>query len=516
MSESEKDAEAVAEGEAGEAALAHELRSQHGFLGHPKAIGTLSVMQLCNSFASYGMSAILIYYLYATVQEGGLGLSQTDAAQLVSLYSALSLLAGLVGSYVVDRILGARTGLRLARCVQAVAYVVLAIPGFGVVGYAASQVLLVFAAMLCGRAVETLMGKMYEVGDKRRDGAFTISYTIANIGAAVPAIVGAISVAAGYSAAFAVGAVAAVVGAAIYLATERRFFGPIGTLPDDPLPASSRRRTLAGIVACVVVFVAVLASLFASATITVRQFANAMSTAAIFIPIAYLVYIARSRKTSAEEAARVRALVPLYVCNCLCMLVWTQSTSVLAVYEETSVNLSLFGAEVSPATFQTVPAVLGLVFGAAASAIWGRLGPRQPSAPRKIGVGTCLWGLGPVFMCLPFLLFPAGVKVSPLWIVFFYVIIIAGEAMTSPTGYSAASIVAPKAFSAQMVTVWSLSQSTGAGLSTLASQFYVEGAEVPYFLSMGLVTIACGVVVALVSRRLEARMVVPSHEGGEA
>lgn len=485
---------------------AHELRTQSAFLGHPKAIGTLSIMQLCNSFASYGMSAILVYYLYAEVSAGGLGMSQTDAAQLVSLYSAMSLLAGLVGSFVVDRILGARAGLRFARCCQAVAYVCLAVPGLGIAGYAASQVLLVFSTMLCGRSVEALMGKMYEMGDERRDGAFTISYTIANIGAAVPAIVGAISVAAGYHAAFAVGAVAAVIGCAVYLTTEKSFFGPIGLDADDPLPADAQKKTLATIVACVVVFVAVIAFLFLNAVITVKQFASTMSTAAIFIPIVYLVFIMKSKKTSAEESKRVAALVPLYVCNCLAMLVWTQSTSVLAIYCETSVDLNLFGMTISPAAFQTVPAVLGIVFGLAASAIWVKMGDRQPSNPMKVGAGTCLWGLGPVFMCLPFLLFPSGVKVSPLWIIFFYVLIIAGEAMTSPTGYSAASIVAPTAFSTQMVTVWSLSQSTGAGLSTLVSQFYVEGAEVPYFLIMGGVTIAAGLVVAFMAKKLNHQM----------
>lgn len=484
----------------------HELRSQHSFLGHPKAIGTLSIMQLCNSFASYGMSAILIYYLYASVSKGGLGLSETDAAQLVSLYSAMSLLAGLIGSYVADRILGSRTGLRLARCIQAVAYVVLAIPGFGIAGYAASQVLLIFSTMLCGRSVEALMGKMYEMGDERRDGAFTLSYTIANIGAAVPAIVGAISVAAGYSAAFAVGAVAAVIGAVVYLVTEKKNFGPIGTEPDDPLEPAARKRTMAIIIGCVVVFVAILAGLFMNSIITIRQFANAMSTAAIFIPIIYLIYIIKSKKTTPEESKRVQALVPLYICNCFCMLVWTQSTSVLAVYEESSVNLNFFGYEISPATFQTVPAVLGMIFGAVVSVLWVKLGSKQPSTPMKIGAGTCLWGLGPIFMCLPFLLYPAGVKVSPLWIVMFYVIIIAGEALTSGTGYSAASIVAPAAFSTQMVTVWSLSQSTGAGLSTIAAQFYVEGYEVPYFLVMGLITIACGVVVVVLAKKLNHQM----------
>lgn len=46
------------------------LRKQTAFLGQPKGVGTLSFMQLCNSFANYAMSAVLIYYLYANAPEG--------------------------------------------------------------------------------------------------------------------------------------------------------------------------------------------------------------------------------------------------------------------------------------------------------------------------------------------------------------------------------------------------------------------------------------------------------------
>lgn len=73
------------------------------------------------------MSAILVYYLYAAAPEG-LGFTQENAAQLVSLYSAVSILTGIIGSYVADRVLGPRKALGLARSVQAVAYLCLAIP----------------------------------------------------------------------------------------------------------------------------------------------------------------------------------------------------------------------------------------------------------------------------------------------------------------------------------------------------------------------------------------------------
>lgn len=481
------------------------LRSQTSFLGHPKGIGTLSFMQLCNSFAQYGMSAILVYYLYAAA-PGGLGIPKENAAQLVSLYSAISILTGLVGSYVADRILGPRKSLGISRIVQTIAYICLALPFLGIYGYAASQFLLCFAGMLVGRSLDALIGKMYDRNDKRRDGAYTITYIISNIGAAAPVISGSVALATGYHVAFTLSAVFAGVGTIAYFLTEKKFFGTIGLEPDDPIPDDKKRGFMVKFIVAVIVVVVVLAALFMTGTLSISVFANFMSTAAIFIPVIYLIYIIKSQKTTKEEAKHVLNLIPLFVCNCLAMLVWTQSTSILAIYAEESVNRNLFGFEITPAAFQTFPAILAIFWGSVVTALWTKLGNRQLSAPGKIGFGTVLWGLGPIFMVIPFTIYGPGEKASPLWLIMFYVIIILGEAFTSPVGYSSASLVAPKAFATQMITVWSLSQSTGAALSTLAVNFYKKGSETSYFLLIGGVTCVIGFVVGMMRKKIARGM----------
>lgn len=57
-----------------------------------------------------------------------------------------------------------------------------------------------------------------------------------------------------------------------------------------------------------------------------------------------------------------------------------------------------------------------------------------------------------------------------------------------------------------MMSVWSLSQSTGAGLSALVSSLYAEGSEIPYFLAIGGITIVAGLLVLLVTKKLSAKM----------
>lgn len=481
-----------------------QLRSQKSFFGHPKAIGTLSFMQLCNSFANYGMSAILVYYLYAAAPEG-LGFTQENAAQLVSLYSAVSILTGIIGSYVADRVLGPRKALGLARSVHAVAYLCLAIPFFGVYGYVASQALLCLGTMLSGRSLEALTGKMYEKEDKRRDGAFAISYVISNIGAAAPAISGTVALMTGYNVAFAMCAVFAVLGVVSYYATEKKFFGPIGQEPDDPLSPEKKKSFMVKFVVAVVAAVVVMAVLFTTGILTINVFANFMSTAAIFIPVIYLIYIIKSPKTEKEESKHVLYLIPMYVTVLQCWYghspppFWRSMQN----RELTEICLALKSHQQRSRLCRQFWQ-LSLVSSSPHSG--QNLAKKQPSAPTKIGIGTIFWGCGPLFMIIPFVLYAADVKVSPMWLVMFYVLIIFGEAITNAVGYSSASLVAPKAFTTQMMTVWSMSQSTGAALSTLAVNFYHEGSEATYFLMIGGITCLIGLLVMIFAKKIEKGM----------
>ena len=73
------------------------IKKQKRVFGHPIGLGVTSTMALAQAFGNYGMTAILIYYLYARVSEGGLGLTEANAAQLVNVYNTLVFMAALLG-----------------------------------------------------------------------------------------------------------------------------------------------------------------------------------------------------------------------------------------------------------------------------------------------------------------------------------------------------------------------------------------------------------------------------------
>lgn len=78
-----------------------EKNKEKTFFGQPKALFTLFQTELWERFSYYGMRAILIYYLYASVTSAnaGLGLPKPQAMAIVSIYGALVYLSGIIGGW---------------------------------------------------------------------------------------------------------------------------------------------------------------------------------------------------------------------------------------------------------------------------------------------------------------------------------------------------------------------------------------------------------------------------------
>lgn len=75
------------------------------FLGQPRGLMTLFFTEMWERFSYYGMRAILIYYMYYAVSQGGLGFSQATAASVMAIYGSLVYLASVAGGFIEDRFL---------------------------------------------------------------------------------------------------------------------------------------------------------------------------------------------------------------------------------------------------------------------------------------------------------------------------------------------------------------------------------------------------------------------------
>ena len=490
----------------GEQAQIDKIQSEHCFIGHPFGIGIVSFKFFMTSLTSYGMSAILIYYFYATVKEGGLGLTEIQASQMITLNSALGSIFSVIGSYMSDRVFGNRKAYRFVCFTGPFLYFLLAIPRLGMKGVILQYALGNVNAMICGSSLYTLMSKLYAKGDKRRDGAFAITYVLSNIGAMSPVVAGTLANVAGYHRTFFVLGILGALGSLVYLIFEKRAFGPIGMEPDDPLPPAERKKAVIYLIVGTLVFCGILAVLFIRRIATIENFSNTVSTLTLFLPIAYFIYMYKSRKTSREEAHKLLFIIPMFIASSFAMMVWYQATTILAIYAKTRVDLHFFGHKVSPTIYMTFQAIWAIIFGSFITGLWSKLGDKQPSTPWKMGFGTMLYGVGTLIMILPFRFYAPTVQVSPFWLVAFYVVVIIGEGISYPAGSASASALAPAAFATQMMQTWSMSMTAGASLSNLASNFYKKGSESLYFLLIGGSTLLVGLVIVLISKKLAKEM----------
>src|SRR5204862_4609672 len=65
-----------------------EVMDRSGLAGHPRGLTTLFFTEMWERFSYYGMRALLILFMTASVAQGGLGWDARRAATLYGLYTA--------------------------------------------------------------------------------------------------------------------------------------------------------------------------------------------------------------------------------------------------------------------------------------------------------------------------------------------------------------------------------------------------------------------------------------------
>lgn len=469
-----------------------------------RAFTSLSLLSVGSGAALYGVSAILVLYLYAPVHAGGLGLDRISAAQLVALFSALSFTAGVLGSYAADRLAGTRAPLTWGTGLRVIGIMVLAWPYPSLGLLSLSIGLQIIGSGLMGQCLNALTGALYAGVPGRLASAFSTLYITNNIGAAAPLITGMLALRFGYPVGFFAGGGILLLTAFPFIVMQKRWFGAIGSLPVSPLPRQRRHHLVAKSLA--ITGVIILLVLFGMAThwLSIARASTLIGCLSALLPVGYVVAIYGSPQTTSHERPRVLGFTAYLIGNAITMMIYGQSTGILAIYAADSVRLNWLGIRWTPAVFQTVPALFAILFGTLMAFLWSCLGQRQPPASLKYGVGLVLWGLGPAFMALPLRLYPASQRVSPLWLIGFYLLIVLGESLTSPVGTAMATRIAPHAFATQMITVFALSQSAGSALAAVTANWYRPGHEAAYFTIIGAIGWLAGVAMLLNHRRLSA------------
>ena len=123
------------------------------FFGHPRGLATLFFTEMWERFSYYGMRAILLFYMYYSVAEGGLGFDKTTAASIMSIYGSLVYLSSVIGGFLSDRVLGSRKTVFIGGVLIMFGHIALATP-FGRVALFVSIALIVIGTGLLSQTFQ--------------------------------------------------------------------------------------------------------------------------------------------------------------------------------------------------------------------------------------------------------------------------------------------------------------------------------------------------------------------------
>jgi len=478
---------------------------QRGFFGHPKGLFTLFFTEFWERFSYYGMRAILAFYMYYEVSEGGLGLDEGLALSIMSIYGALVYMSGVIGGWFADRLIGTSRAIFYGGVLIMLGHIALAIPG-SLSMFFVSMVLIVLGTGLLKPNVSSVVGDLYAEEDNRRDSGFSIFYMGINLGALIsPLITGALAEES-FHLGFGAAAVGMFLGLLMFVLTKKKNLGIAGTYVPNPLTKAEKSKYLRIIGLVVIIIGIFLAILIPNGLFTIDTFINLVGVFGIVIPTIYFVTMYRSPKTTAVERSRLIAYIPLFIAAAMFWAIQEQGSTILALYADKRTNLEFAGFTISPAWFQSLNPLFIIIFAPVFAWMWIKLGKYQPSIPKKFSFGLLFAGLSFLVILIPGYFVGSDALVSPLWLVLSYFVVVLGELCLSPVGLSATTKLAPAAFSAQTMSVWFLASAAAQAVNAQLVKFYSPESETMYFGVIGGIAIILSIILFTISPFIQKLM----------
>ncbi|WP_371068602.1 peptide MFS transporter [Sediminibacillus sp. JSM 1682029] len=478
---------------------------QKGFFGHPKGLFTLFFTEFWERFSYYGMRAILVFYMYYEVSNGGLGLPESTALAIMSIYGSLVYMSGIIGGWLADRILGTSRALLYGGILIMFGHIALAIPG-SITLFFVSMVLIVLGTGLLKPNVSTMVGEIYSEQDQRRDAGFSIFYMGINLGGFLaPLIVGTLGTEYNFHLGFGVAAVGMFCGLMVYIFTRKKNLGLAGNYVGNPLSPEEKKKFTKWMVLAAIVVIVLIAFTIPMGLLTFDTFIGLIGVLGILIPTAYFVVMYRSPKTTAVEQSRIIAYIPLFIASVMFWAIQEQGSTILANYADQRTQLQFAGIDISPAWFQSLNPLFIIFLAPLFAWLWVKLGDRQPSVPKKFSLGLLFAGLSFIVILVPGAL-SGDALVNPLWLVLSYFIVVLGELCLSPVGLSATTKLAPAAFSAQTMSLWFLSNAAAQAINAQIVKFYTDETETLYFGIIGGSALVLSLLLFLLSPVIQKKM----------
>ncbi len=478
------------------------------WVGQPRGLGTLFMTEMWERFSYYGMRALLVLFMVAAVQDGGLGFTDQTATAIYGLYTASVYLLSLPGGWIADRLIGAQRAVWFGGIVIMFGHFTLAVPGIPT--FFMGLVLIALGTGLLKPNISAVVGELYQPGDPRRDGGFTIYYMGINLGAFMGPLACGWLAAENWHYGFAAAGVGMLFGLVQFRMT-RRHLGSAGLEPTQTADGGAEfgRRAWLGIGAVVILIAALLfAGLAGWIQYDAVRLSRSASYAIVAVTVAFFGYILGFGRLNTEERGRIIVIAVLIFAATVFWAGFEQAGSSLNLFAD-RYTVREFGSFIVPASwFQALNPAFILILAPVYSILWLALAKRQmdPNPVLKMAIGLIILGLGFAVMVVAAGLVVGGDTVLPTWLIFTYLLHTMGELALSPVGLSSVTKLSPRRYVGQMMGAWFLAASLGSILAGLiAGEFNAEAVETMpgLYTQIVLTSVGAGLILAVVSRPIK-------------
>lgn len=472
--------------------------------GHPKGLYVCFATELWERFSFYGMKYLLLLYLtkYHLFSDA-MGLDVLGA------YAGLVYALPVIGGALADRYLGFRKAVVFGGLLLSLGHILMAVEGHQAVSYAAGTMLeqalaladgttlaagtvlaeditvrdtaalkvfyLALALIVVGVGflkpnISTIVGRLYEPGDPRRDSGFTIFYMGINIGSFTATLLcGWLGETYGWGYGFGAAGIGMIIGLITFLYGQKYLHGHA----EPSNPAILKEKTIGPLNKEWSIYLLSMLSLSVVWWVVQRE------PVVHFVQLTMLVLagaglIAYSfYKASREDFHRMLVLIVLIASTIVFWALFEQSASSMTLFADRVMDRTVGDTELKASQFGSLNAGFIILLAPVFAGLWVWLARRgwEPSTPVKFGLGIIQAGLGFGALVLGAQFPDESGKVAMIWLILAYLLHTMGELSLSPVGLSAVTKLAvPKVVGAAMGT-WFLATALSETLATRMSKW---------------------------------------------
>ena len=446
--------------------------------GHPKALFYLFFAEMWERFSFYGMRALLTLYLikdyYSTLEN-----NEEVAYGIYAAYGALVYLTPLIGGYLADKFIGYRKSIIYGGVLMALGHFFMALPSdiffYGALG------LLIIGNGFFKPNISSLVGSLYEDGDLKRDGGFTIFYMGINLGAMIaPLFCGYLGETYGWHYGFGAAGVGMLAGLLVFWkGVTSNVLGENGLQPVEYI-----NKKVAGLSVSKLIYTLGFLAVPVFAYLIILDTQSSMLGdvltlvgGGVLVYVGYIIYDFKVNQKDHQSGDRLIAIMILAV---FCTIFWAcfeQAGSSITIWVDKCVKLAGINASQTNAINPFYIVLLAIPF----SWLWTKLGAlnKNPNTAIKFSLGLFQLALGFLIFGFSIHFINENNQVPFIFVFLGYLLITTGELFLSPIGLSKVTQLAPKKIISFMMGVWFLSSTfahyISGGIAKMTSEpFYNE------------------------------------------